>query len=659
MTELAPLRTKLALLRRLRRTARWLAGSGSILISGTVGLFALFALDLYFNLSELQRLVMSGLLLLSEVWVIWRWSLPLFARRESELQVALGVESSNRLDSDLVAALQFESGAATTSSSAQLRQLVIRNMLNQRDRVRWFAGNWNHSIWRHAAAQTLALAMILGVSARWPDHVSAFGHRLLLANARYPSATHLQQIRINHTRVFPSSSDGIRVASPASVATGQKVRFAVLARGLLPATGRVEINHPQFPGRQVPLNRVSLDERRRLLEEGLLLLKQRALGDAAEQSGDWRQTLSELLWLDAPALAQHVEQHNPRQEPPQHYAQAIQELLDTWPTEVDGSAAYTGQLDRLPNPGSYVVQLGDDWTEPAALRLLPLPAIRLEVEVTPPNYARDGTADTADTDTRDVEVLAGSNVRLEVSCTNGKTLRMAAVTLTQGTDRQTIDLHSSGGAAPSWKLPDTGTPLSQVTHPWRYEVQVDDTDGLQPATPLRGRIRLRADRPPTGSARVVHDTVLPDAHPVIEYQASDDFGIQSVRMRVDIQRPSTGQPVIPKAVSEGSVRDTPGERHLFPLLKRAPVLASALPLSGRWSLDLPALGVARGDLLKLTLEIVDHRGDFSGERFLDESIVLHVSDERGVLESITKPDIDVEQRLNELIQRQLQTGTCP
>ena len=58
-----------------------------------------------------------------------------------------------------------------------------------------------------------------------------------------------------------------------------------------------------------------------------------------------------------------------------------------------------------------------------------------------------------------------------------------------------------------------------------------DADGLSLETPIRGTIRIRPDRPPTGSAEVVHKVVLPTAEPVIEYRASDDYGLSRARAR--------------------------------------------------------------------------------------------------------------------------------
>ena len=662
MTHLAPLHAKLTLLRRLRRTTCWLAGIASILVSSLLALFVLFALDLYFHLSPPQRLVMLALALLWESWIVVKWSRHWFIRRESQWQVALGVESSNRLDNDLIAALQFESATRPGSGSTQLRQLVIRNMLDQQDRIQWFNSTWDRTIWHQIGALTLVLTLGLGVFTGWPAHVRTFGQRLLLNETRYPSATAIQQIRINGTQVYLKAIAAEGIPAEISVASESKVRFAVIGNGDLPRRGRVQIHHPDFPEQRITLSQVPLEARKRALQEGLDLLKQEQ--QTRRSSKAWKETLVRLLWLDAPDIAKQLKQHNAERPVPDSLTRSVETVLTSLPQQAADSAAYIGHVERLMSGGSYEVHLGDDWTEPATLQLLPLPSAQLEIQVTPPDYARAETNTRSDSNARDLAVIAGSRLNFRVTCDNQKTLTSAWITLHQGLTSQRIDLQPTDPQKQRWELPASGTPLHRVTSPCRYEIQIEDTDGLQMPTTLRGRIQLRTDRLPTGVATLVHQTVLPRARPVVEYQASDDFGVHSIRLLVEIQRTSAIQLDSPSPNSSNNAvaitpEDPPREHHNFDLLQQGPVLASKLPLSGRWPLDLALLGLTPGDLLKLTLEIVDFRGAQSGKRFLSESVILTISDERGVLESITAPDQDAQQKLNEIIQRQLPRGACP
>ncbi|MEE3370357.1 MAG: hypothetical protein VX346_13550 [Planctomycetota bacterium] len=663
MTHLAPLRAKLTLLRRLRRAVCWIAGTASILASSLVTLWALFALDLYFFLSRPQRFVMIVLAVLLEFWVVVKWSRRWFVRSESHFQVALGVENTNELDNDLIAALQFESSTRPGPGSPQLRQLVIQNMVEQQDQIQWFKGNWDRTIWKQIGVLTFLVTLGFCIATGWPAHVRTFGQRLLLTEIRYPSATRIQQIRINATQVYSRETANGHTPSEASVASEAEVRFAVLGNGQLPQRGRVQIDHPNFPEQRITLSLVSLAARQRSLQEGLTLLKQAAGDQTILALNDRKEKLVSLLWLDAPHIAQRLQQHNAQLPLPASLTRSLEATLSTW-SQNTNAAAYVGRVDRLMSGGSYAVHLGDDWTAPSVLKLLPLPSAELKIHVTPPVYARAETQTDTAANASDLAVLAGSRLHFEVTCSNQKTLTSAWLTLHQDATSQRIDLRPADAHKRRWELPATETPLHRFTSPCQYEIQVEDTDGLQMPTTLRGRIQLRKDRLPAGTAAVVHQTVLPNARPVVEYQATDDFGIHSIRLLVEIQRTTPVQLESSNAsLSTSPVAttptDRPRERHAFGLLPQTPALAAVLPLSDRWPLDLSTLDLTPGDLLKLTLEIVDFRGNQPGKQFLSESVILTISDERGVLEAITGADQEAQQELNEIIQRQLPRGACP
>jgi hypothetical protein len=85
-----------------------------------------------------------------------------------------------------------------------------------------------------------------------------------------------------------------------------------------------------------------------------------------------------------------------------------------------------------------------------------------------------------------------------------------------------------------------------------------------------------------------------------------------------------------------------------------------LPLSGSYVLDLASLALAKGDRLKVALEVTDYRGENEAgppaERALSDAVVLEVSDERGVLAAIMQADQRTEAQLSEIIRRQLDVG---
>jgi hypothetical protein len=75
--------------------------------------------------------------------------------------------------------------------------------------------------------------------------------------------------------------------------------------------------------------------------------------------------------------------------------------------------------------------------------------------------------------------------------------------------------------------------------------------------------------------------------------------------------------------------------------------------------DLAPLGLSKGDQLKLTFEAIDYRGSLAGKSALSEPLILHVTDERGVLAAMVEADERSARQLDAIIQRQLGIGESP
>ena len=70
--------------------------------------------------------------------------------------------------------------------------------------------------------------------------------------------------------------------------------------------------------------------------------------------------------------------------------------------------------------------------------------------------------------------------------------------------------------------------------------------------------------------------------------------------------------------------------------------------------------LAKGDRVKIVLEVVDYRGDQPGVSYYSDPLVLEISDESGVLAAISEGgDPLTDQRLNDIIKRQLGIGESP
>ena len=99
-------------------------------------LAAAFLIDWTFELSKPGRLVSLLVCVGLVVWVARRFTLPYLGHHETDLDMALLVERQQKIDSDLVAALQFESNDAPKWGSVQLERAVI-------DYVAEFGKGWN------------------------------------------------------------------------------------------------------------------------------------------------------------------------------------------------------------------------------------------------------------------------------------------------------------------------------------------------------------------------------------------------------------------------------------------------------------------------------------------------------------------------------------
>jgi hypothetical protein len=311
------------------------------------------------------------------------------------------------------------------------------------------------------------------------------------------------------------------------------------------------------------------------------------------------------------------------------------------------TAWYSAEMPRLVEDFEYTLRLGDTWTDPARILTIEPPLVELSVEVTAPAYA--ASANLSRQSPRHLAVLEGSRVALHLKSLNRKRLAEATIQFDGSDDSYKFENPLCDGW--QWSLP-ADTPLARVTRELRYEVQVADWNGLGLESPLRGLVQLKFDRPPTATAAVVHRVVLPNAKPVIEYRLTDDYGIASAVLQAQPER----QPGRPAGPPRSAGEPASGVLELAIPLEPSPLVGQHLPKRGTFSLDLAQFHLVKGDQLKLTLAVVDFRGDNAGQSSLSEPILLEISDEAGVLAAITEADERSEKRLGDVIKQQLGVG---
>ena len=107
MTRLSTLRSQLTALQQARWLVRAAVAFAALAIAALWALVGILVLDLIFELPPPQRLVVIAIGIGFVVWAGIRFTWPLLQVRESVEDMALLVERQQKLDSDLIAALQF------------------------------------------------------------------------------------------------------------------------------------------------------------------------------------------------------------------------------------------------------------------------------------------------------------------------------------------------------------------------------------------------------------------------------------------------------------------------------------------------------------------------------------------------------------------------
>jgi len=475
---LAPLRARLASLRR-RRFAERGGHAVCLLITAVVwGLAVLFALDWLLNLGRGAR---GGMLLLwigTITAVLLRRILPLLSIRESDRDLALFVEKQQQIDSDLVAALEFEtseSSAAPTeqatapgrvvssSSSArsrygspQLQQAVVEYVGEFSEGLNVHQGFSLRPLRRRGLIAAGSLLAATVAIAMFPAVADAFFQRLLLGSTHYPTRTLIEKLVICGVETTTQGVDAAAIVVP----FGRPLTVELSCGGELPTRAAARI-----------------------------------LGET----------------------------------------ETSRTTLELAPTGEDGR--YAGEIPRLLETVTVEVTAGDAYGDPRRVRVIAMPAVSVRLRPIAPAYAssRDETDSATDRGVRQLAVIEGSRVDLSLVCTN-KRLRGATLRVGEETFELVARDKATETETPEWTLPEGAHPFAEVTAPISFQIQVEDEDGMTLERPLEGQIRLRPDKEPSVVASMVVRRVLPTARPVLDYEAADDLSLSKLRLRIQVTR---------------------------------------------------------------------------------------------------------------------------
>lgn len=668
-SRLSLLRSRLTRLSRVRGLLRVLAAGAAIGSSLILTAFAVFAIDFMFRLGFAERLTVVLAAVIAMASSFWRYALPLVRQRESLTETALLVERRQQIDSDLVAALQFDEVSNFGSESRRLAGAVVDYVSAATPSIRVFQGGLPRELPRRLLLFAACLVGGVAVAMLAPKHAAAFWNRIRLGTSQYPTRTRIERVFVNRIAVYSAARGDGEPSDYCKAAQGRPLTFLVECSGQVPAGGTVDVvaTNGNLPRGRLDLAPISASQRLTWLR------------DAAAQMGDLLQTspgeisprvkdeLIALVQCDAPKAVDLLVAAE-RMADLQVVLDAVERAKRDFPESGDRKAVFRAEIRRLNDTLNYKIALGDAVVQPAVVQLIPLPIVQLEIIPRPPAYARaiEKRATSAEAQ---LVVLEGSSVDARVTCLN-KALKSVWITTHEGDAGQRINFTSIDEGRREW-LPVTEKLLANnVAHEIRCDLEVVDADGLSLETPIRGIIRVQADQPPSATAKVIHKVVVPTATPVVSYRANDDFGISNLTLAVEVERGGASEQSMdaaaggrPSSADGSSKAPAPEiEVHRFDIL-RADRLTSSneLPLVGTFPLSLAPLKLAKGDRLKLTLEAVDYRGDdAAGERLgraaSSEGVVLEVADEAAVLAAIAEADKKSEQQLSEIIERQLSSG---
>ena len=188
VSKLESLHRRLDALRRRRWLLRFAAAASLLLLVALGLLAACFAVDYLGQLNRPARAVALLVWLAVTLWATVRYLLPACRPVEQELDVALLVEQQQHIDSDLVAALQFEAPQASGWGSRQLADAVIARVANVAQGLDVFGGLTYAPTLRRVAAAALTLAVLAVAGATFPGHAGAFFNRFLLGTGALPHA---------------------------------------------------------------------------------------------------------------------------------------------------------------------------------------------------------------------------------------------------------------------------------------------------------------------------------------------------------------------------------------------------------------------------------------------------------------------------------------
>lgn len=601
-TRLAPLRSNLASLALKRQGIRWGTGWCGLLLAVLLTLTALFLIDYAFKLTILQRVVVLVVALVVLGWSVRRFLLPHLGQLESPQDMALFVERQQQIDSDLIAALQFEDKSSVTWGSTELQSAVVDYVSDFSRGLNVFAGLDRSKFTRRAAWLGAVALVLIALGVTFPKYAQAFFLRMGLQRASYPTATHIDKVWINGVEYPVNELHAVQLRS----AYGQRVDFKAELTGSFPSSGKV------------------------LLETG-----------TAERELELKSTLAPGATLPPDA--------------PQTFSAELPQLFDdlSFVLAVGDAKTDAGNIVVIPLP-VVELQLGvttPDYAKGVAAETPIEPGMRqiAVVEGSAVDVRLDCTNKPLKTVTLGVTAKEGERQEFPLTATDAETKHwtykptgkspLANITEAVKFDLRVVDQDGLELPSPIEGLvrvkPDrvpSGTIsavvqqlLPQATP--ELDLRATDDYGL---SQLRLLVSIERAPTDTASANVPGD----------ENSLSGNLG-------------GNAAPAPPTSAAQ------PKPIAPIVLQKFNPPLRGEkqLPYLGKYKLNLAPYELKKGDQVKLVLEITDDRGSLAGKSANSDPIFLTITDESGVIAASSEFDEKAARVLDELLK--VQTGGNP
>ena len=295
MNRLTYLRKRLSRLRARRQRLRLGMAFGAVALAVLWILAVMFLFDWLLEMTKLQRALMLVVGAILVIWAFRRYALPWLGRHESELEMAIFVERQQHIDTDIVAAVQFESPEAPEWGSVQLEEAVVTTVAERGKRLNVYEGFSMGPMWRRGALLVVTLGLWVLVGIVFQQHVITFLQRVALFSPHYPTRTVIDSITVNGRKVDPVYPGRTVIKTQ----FGEPIKFEVRCSGELPDRGTVRLRAQRSGVRAVVDLAANSESQGRYVGEFPRLVEsaryQLYLGDAWTEPG-------ELLVTKLPAV---------------------------------------------------------------------------------------------------------------------------------------------------------------------------------------------------------------------------------------------------------------------------------------------------------------------------------------------------------------------